>query len=1060
MRTTRILLRRHSMLAILIFIIGCGASIGADMSISDGEINASFYDSTNNFNLHYISLVSDGKKISEWLADPNYGKLFEVTMFLKDDSGVPLKIDNNTACSSMSSEMLQEGNKKTLKLQWFGFDVRPQTSGQQGWRAVDPSRFLVAVNSGGGGGQAVRLSQLYSSSSDVWHSVATTGNEIVTTSFRVITPTTGPSSSMNVLTFYGCEGKSDSLNDGYSPFSYQVVVRYNSSLAKWSVRNYQPALENITGDVIVPGSMIDITVTANLANRTYTISATVGGNTWSNQQPAYWYSGADGTPQTGICFSFNSNTPASIFIDNVVVQNKFDAGGFESPLYQTGPIAMSYLQDPNGSHAIDVNATIVAYTDRKGIEWDIDVTNRCSRYGISAVKFPFLRFVPIDGTPENDTLVYPFQDGRILPNPFSSYNRVIYELGYWDFQYPTAGMNMQWGAFYDASLGGLYYATYDPDAFEKTYCYCVRDDGVYFRLQQEPENKNVAGVNYHSPYSFLTQYTKGHWYDAAQIYRAWAMNQSWTAQGPLYQRTDIPRYLTDSSLTFSVFTLDGVAEPLTVAQAVQNTQNIRNFFNPAVPTPLIWYGWEVWKPELSGFTSQDAGTNSGNYFPEKTGFASGVETLESSGVYVLPYVLSRLFDVPGGRLNVPSNWLPYTVKDVAGISDIWSPLWPSWVDMCRSTEFFQSYVQNVCQTLTANDYCKGAYLDCSDGMQKQCFDVTHGHPVGGGNYQAEGLHAMATRVRNSCRNIDSNSAIFGEGSADVFMDVIDCSYRFEAVHPAKVPLYAAVYGGYHMTEIGDVTTFTKLPEYKTDFDLRFRVVLGNQLTFGEKIGRFPTFNGHFFTDPFFAGGMQLIKKVADYRYAARDYLQYGRLLRPLTFNAPQPPLVSWFFGSGVPWQGHNVPMSQPAITSSIWESPDGRIGIVLYNITQTAQPYSFTLAASDYPLLYNKVNIYKMANQYGLQQLIGTNNSPNYTFTGTLAGDDIAFFTIESTCAALVGNFNNDCEVNFLDLSELLDTWLWLGAAGQIRQDIIPDGTVNLLDLAVFSQHWLEQMTP
>jgi len=45
-------------------------------------------------------------------------------------------------------------------------------------------------------------------------------------------------------------------------------------------------------------------------------------------------------------------------------------------------------------------------------------------------------------------------------------------------------------------------------------------------------------------------------------------------------------------------------------------------------------------------------------------------------------------------------------------------------------------------------------------------------------------------------------------------------------------------------------------------------------------------------------------------------------------------------------------------------------------------------------------------------------------------------------------------DADFGDLAEMAAQWLWNGAAGQIEQDIVQDGCVNLADFAEFAAKW------
>ncbi|UCG57991.1 MAG: hypothetical protein JSU70_00515, partial [Phycisphaerales bacterium] len=56
---------------------------------------------------------------------------------------------------------------------------------------------------------------------------------------------------------------------------------------------------------------------------------------------------------------------------------------------------------------------------------------------------------------------------------------------------------------------------------------------------------------------------------------------------------------------------------------------------------------------------------------------------------------------------------------------------------------------------------------------------------------------------------------------------------------------------------------------------------------------------------------------------------------------------------------------------------------------------------------------------------------------------------------AHLGDLNQDYKINFGDLRLLTASWLWLGLAGGISEDLIKDGVVNLPDFACLAENWL-----
>ncbi len=53
-------------------------------------------------------------------------------------------------------------------------------------------------------------------------------------------------------------------------------------------------------------------------------------------------------------------------------------------------------------------------------------------------------------------------------------------------------------------------------------------------------------------------------------------------------------------------------------------------------------------------------------------------------------------------------------------------------------------------------------------------------------------------------------------------------------------------------------------------------------------------------------------------------------------------------------------------------------------------------------------------------------------------------------------NLTGDGQVNYYDLDALAEKWLWAGDAGRTPEDLIKDGSVDLLDFAEMANQWLE----
>jgi len=86
---------------------------------------------------------------------------------------------------------------------------------------------------------------------------------------------------------------------------------------------------------------------------------------------------------------------------------------------------------------------------------------------------------------------------------------------------------------------------------------------------------------------------------------------------------------------------------------------------------------------------------------------------------------------------------------------------------------------------------------------------------------------------------------------------------------------------------------------------------------------------------------------------------------------------------------------------------------------------------------------------------VGNRNSPTAGGTGFIYIDDIRLYR-PRCMAKLLGDFSNDCVVDYADLDVMVDEWLNTTPKPAIATDLNGDNKVDLKDYAVFAQHWLE----
>lgn len=674
------------------------------------------------------------------------------------------------------------------------------------------------------------------------------------------------------------------------------------------------------------------------------------------------------------------------------------------------------------SNMVDVTVTATVPFAKPIVDWRINVVNRSTSYGVWEVRFPYLRFTPA-GDAVNSYLAVPISVGQLMPNPFSDASQSNYMIIGVN-SYPTC-YNMQWGALYDSSLGGLYFGTHDPLGYRKDFVYGPANLQYLFYLAQQPENKGVAGTSYNSPYAFTTQIMGTSWYDATQIYREWAINHApWTSKGTIAERTDIPQWYKDASLYFTAYGYSGtnqIASATLANNAITYANWYRNYYGLTNPIPLNWYNWQLYRPDQSSVkTDAEAGNNTGDDFPSVSDINSAVSTLKLNGIYVQGYLNSRIFDIPNLSDSTfpPGGWQQMAVKDVYGNYSVWSSSFPGYIEMCRSQSTYVNYITQTCLRLAQQSHMAGAYLDQFGEMHYDCFNSTHSHPKGCGYWQTQALRQMAATIHDTVKAFDPNSVFSGEDDSEVCMDNLDGNLFEWDLWPGSCPLQPAVYHDYWMN-------YGRSLDIAIGNTTRFNMTLGNLFVYGTKLGRFAVNSTSYLSN----SNMPALGRAAKCRDAFKKYLSYGRMLAPLKFDTTIPD-VSYTLPSSADWGSCVV--TRPAIMSSAWESSDGNIGIVLFNVSSTNRSYQFTLSSDTYPIMNKPFALYQYNGSDGEPSLISVYSSSPQTISGTLSSAYAVMYEIvPMTCQdvwqlglGLTQDLNQDCYINFNDLGMIADSWL------------------------------------
>src|SRR3954452_2390739 len=130
-----------------------------------------------------------------------------------------------------------------------------------------------------------------------------------------------------------------------------------------------------------------------------------------------------------------------------------------------------------------------------------------------------------------DELIHPgFSTGYLYRQPFARKVPNVSEF------YPDgySGLSMQVMGYYARGKGGFSLASHDAHATAK-YIHFARDEISWRHISWDLRNGADMDLGYPVVVALMT---RGDWYEVADHYRAWALQQPWCAKGPKHSRRD------------------------------------------------------------------------------------------------------------------------------------------------------------------------------------------------------------------------------------------------------------------------------------------------------------------------------------------------------------------------------------------------------------------------------------------------------------------------------------------------------------------------------------------
>lgn len=660
------------------------------------------------------------------------------------------------------------------------------------------------------------------------------------------------------------------------------------------------------------------------------------------------------------------------------------------------------IEDRKG--LFDVTMTVLLPRDSALAEWRIRMVNRSDKFGIWIAKFPnIVNLKKLASADAPDFLAIPggngggAGEGQLYRDPFQTLHPFVRT-------YPCYHQSMQFNAYYGAQ-GGLYLATHDGDANLKGFLFkpmtVLNTPVMTYEVQNYPPDSGVAGTGYAQEFATVIGPFAGDWYDAARIYRAWALQQKWCRLGPTRDRTDITPAIKNGAYwmmapldfvpsnephmrklarTLPIEEVQKRARTINVESTLAMVREAHQYFGyPMILWCNEWFdgGGDTSPPRYVPMNRLDAYLAALHKEFTNVLFSAHIQPKRYS-TQVREYdqqVIDSLEKTPGGQLHI-GPVMPGESDDVHAYP-CWATKWwqDFWADKTRAR---------------AKLGIDGFHIDelgSATSFDVQCFNRDHGHPIGGGTLYAETRRNMVTVLRENGRKVRPDFAAHHEVLNEIYIDVADAAEVCTSPSNHNIPLYEAVYHDYNFImgrRIMQWNDRNLFPKGRGDGDANideFVASFGETYVWGNQPGWTRIDIASY--APKVAA---IIKQFMDARYRAMKFLNFGDMMRPLRVVGELPRVTNI-------WRYKDTPEhTQPAILNSVWKAADGTAGIVLVNITGSEQTIRYRCDLAECGITAGKVTVTRIDGEKPVQ--VGESAGAILERTDSVGPRSVAIFEV------------------------------------------------------------------
>jgi hypothetical protein len=601
-------------------------------------------------------------------------------------------------------------------------------------------------------------------------------------------------------------------------------------------------------------------------------------------------------------------------------------------------------------HDLDVAFEVYTGSDAPASRWSIHVRNEAG-LPIVDVQFPFVICAyDLGGTPGSEAVLLPHGIGKLLRPSGDHGSRETWRLDpdswqAWeltslngDFDHYPGTQFAQFMAYYN-DRAGLYLACDDTRANVKRFRALHRVGGVRLGVAHIGDWPTQGGRQLE--YDTLLTSFSGDWYDAAEIYRAWTLEQSWAV--PLSRRQDVPDWLLDSPAYITIrpqgILDDGPVFPVEAFLPYEEKclplldRLARRLDAPLVTVLMGWERAASWVypdcfPPVGGDESM---TRFGRLSRERgwhTGsFCNGTR-----------WVTGHLWNGYDGRDYFREHCGEQGVCREADGSlwrENWDPKWRPSYATCLGAEQTRQIAVDFVKRLIGWGMESIQFFDQNCGAATfACFAPEHGHPAMPGKWMAAAMTQIIDEYKAVAHTagergvINSAESGVNEWCLPLFQET-DMRVTPPGHQRDFVPLYHYLFHECIIIQgmMGNAPEPYHLPLRNAANciygQIPGAVMMGDGALLNRDTGNWAPWEPKVGSDD---DAVEMIRTVTALRRGAgRDFLVYGRMLRPAQVSGIED--ITWTYEG----RDHCI----PAIFHAAWQAPDGRAGVVLANWTTT-----------------------------------------------------------------------------------------------------------------------------